>query len=88
MIAGGKREEAVASLKRAESASVVKNNARGYADEMAIAYALLGDADNAIGWLARAREVRSYSLNFAAAEPRYDKIKNDPRFIELTKLSR
>jgi hypothetical protein len=67
---------------------VVKNNARAYADEMAIAYSLIGDPDNAIRWLAHARQVRSYSLNFAAVEPRYDKIRNDPRFIELTKLEK
>ncbi|MBK8813767.1 MAG: protein kinase [Acidobacteria bacterium] len=85
---GGKRDEAMASLRKAEASGVVKGNARGYADEMAIAYALLGDADNAVRWLARAREVRSYSLNFAAVEPRYDKIKNDPRFVELTRLER
>lgn len=83
---GGKRDEALANLKKAEAAPIVRNNARAYADEMAIAYALLGDADNAVRWLARAREVRSYSLNFASVEPRYEKIRNDPRFIELTKL--
>jgi len=85
---GGKRDEAFASLKKAEAAPIVKNNARAYADEMAIAYAMLGDADNAVRWLARAREVRSYSLNFAAVEPRYAKIMSDPRFVELTKLEK
>ncbi len=85
---GGKRDEAFASLKKAEAAPIVKNNARAYADEMAIAYAMLGDADNAVRWLARAREVRSYSLNFAAVEPRYAKIMSDPRFVELTRLEK
>lgn len=85
---GGQRDEAAANLRKSETAPIVKNNARAYADEMAMAYALLGDADNAVRWLAKAREVRSYSLNFAAVEPRYDKIKNDPRFVELTRLER
>lgn len=85
---GGLRDEALASLKKAEAAAVVKNNARAYADEMATAYALLGDADNAVRWLSRAREVRSYSLNFAAVEPRYIQIIKDSRFIELTRLEK
>jgi tetratricopeptide (TPR) repeat protein len=84
---GGLRDAALGNLKRAEEAPVVKNNPKAYADEIAIGYALLGEKEKALEWIAKAKEASSHSFNFAAVEPRYNKIKDDPRFAELTRIS-
>lgn len=80
---GGNRDEALASLKRTTENSFVKNNPKSFAYEIALAYALLGENNQAADWLKKAKEVNSYGFNFAQTDPRFDKIRNDSRFIEL-----
>jgi tetratricopeptide (TPR) repeat protein len=84
---GGKRDEALANLKRVEESSYIKNNPKAYADEIAIAYALLGETEKSLEWLEKGKNAFSHSYNFASVEPRYDKIRTDARFIELTIIS-
>jgi eukaryotic-like serine/threonine-protein kinase len=82
---GGNREEALANLKRTTENRSVRDNPAGFAYEIAAAYALLGDAGPTVEWLKKAKDVNNYGFNFAQVDPRFDKIKGDPRFGELFK---
>ncbi len=82
---GGNRDEALSSLKRTTENAFVKNNPAGFAYEIALAFALLGETDSAIEWLKKAKEVNSYGFNFAQTDPRFDKIRADSRFSELVR---
>lgn len=81
---GGKFSEAEANLKRAVSSTVVRENSRGYANEVAVAYALLGDKKNAIEWIEKAKNSKDHGFNFVKVDPRLDKLRDEPKFIELT----
>ncbi len=83
---GGSRDEALASLKRTSENSFVKNNPKAFAYEIALAFALLGENDQAILWLKKSKDVNSYGFNFAPVDPRFDKIKDDPHFREIVKI--
>jgi eukaryotic-like serine/threonine-protein kinase len=52
------------------------------ANEIAVAYALLGDPDSALTWLARAAREHSVGFAFAAVDPLLDPLRSDPRFDE------
>ncbi len=80
---GGNRDEALTNLKRTTENAFVKNNPTGFAYEIALAYALLGETAPAIEWLKKAKDVNSYGFNFVRVDPRFDKIRNDSRFVEL-----
>jgi len=58
---------------------------RGYISPYAFAliYAGLNDSDNTFAWLERAYEDRTHWLVFLQAEPRFDRLREDPRFIDL-----
>ncbi len=83
---GSKRDEALANLKKVSASNFIKNNPKAYAFEVAIAYALLGENDNAISWLEKSAAVHSQGFNFAKVDARLDKIKDDPRFREIVKV--
>ncbi len=51
--------------------------------EMGTAHALLGDKDEAIGWLRKGIQVRSGCMPDLKTDPRLDAIRKDPRFQEL-----
>ena len=80
---GGKRDEALNSLKLATESADVKNNPKGFAYEIAIAYALLGETNQTVEWLKKSEAAIGYGFNFAPVDSRFDKVRNDPRFIEL-----
>jgi DNA-binding winged helix-turn-helix (wHTH) protein/tetratricopeptide (TPR) repeat protein len=58
---------------------------RGYISPYAFAliYAGLNDSDNTFAWLERAYEDRTHWLVFLQVEPRFDRLREDPRFIDL-----
>ena len=58
---------------------------RGYISPYAFAliYAGLNDSDNTFAWLERAYEDRTHWLVFLQVEPRFDRLRDDPRFIDL-----
>jgi len=58
---------------------------RGYISPYAFAliYAGLNDSDNTFAWLERAYEDRTHWLVFLQVEPRFDRLCEDPRFIDL-----
>ena len=49
------------------------------------AYIGIGDLDRGIAWLERAYEERSNIIRFLKTHPLFDPIRNDPRFIELSR---
>ena len=50
---------------------------------LAQAYAELRDADKVFAWLDRAYEQRSSQLAFLPADPKFDTVRNDPRFARI-----
>lgn len=66
-------------------AELRQREARGYISPYAFAliYAGLNDSDNAFAWLERAFEDRTHWLAFLQVEPRFDSLREDPRFIDL-----
>lgn len=79
----GNREEALTMLKRAASASIVKNSPSAFAYEMALGYTLAGDVSSALDWLEKAKTARAYGFNFAKVDPRLDTLRENPRFVAL-----
>jgi serine/threonine protein kinase/tetratricopeptide (TPR) repeat protein len=82
---GGRREEAVATLKQGIATLSPIREGDFQPFEVAVAYVLLGDRDRALEWLAKSEAVKSINFNFALVEPRLESIRSDPRFAELVK---
>jgi serine/threonine protein kinase/TolB-like protein len=82
---GGKREEALGALKQAIAALLVIREGDYQPFEIAVAYALLGDRDRSLEWLAKSEAVRSYNFNFVLVDPRLDSVRSDPRFDQLVR---
>jgi tetratricopeptide (TPR) repeat protein len=74
-VVGGKREEALKSLSRAESEPSVKNNPIAYSYEIAAAYALLGEREKAAEWLKIAEKSRANNFRFAPVDARFERIR-------------
>jgi hypothetical protein len=53
--------------------------------EAAATYLYAGDADKAMPWLEKAVEARSFGVSFLVADPAFDSLRSDPRFIALLK---
>ena len=53
--------------------------------EIAVVYSLIGDADDALVWLAEAEKEHSVGLTYARVDPRIDNLRSDTRFDELLK---
>ena len=82
---GGLRAEAAESVKKAVSSTVVRENPRGYSNEIAIAYALLGDKKNALEWIAKAKDYKDHGFNFINVDPRFDRLRSEPDFQAIVK---
>jgi tetratricopeptide (TPR) repeat protein len=50
---------------------------------IALIYAGLGEVDAAFEWLERAFEARDVHLAFTSVDPRWDALRNEPRFLSL-----
>jgi tetratricopeptide (TPR) repeat protein len=81
---GGKTGEAAENLKNALSSPDVTQNLRGFAYEFAIAYALLGEKENAVKWIETAKELKDHGFNFVNVDPRLDNLRQDAKFQQLT----
>ncbi|HEX8283342.1 MAG TPA: protein kinase [Pyrinomonadaceae bacterium] len=70
---------------RAALSELIANREREWvtAYELAVINALLGDADAAFSWLARAEEEHSVGLTYLRVDPRLDNLRSDPRFPQL-----
>jgi hypothetical protein len=50
---------------------------------LALAWARLGDKDRALEWLGREYVEQSEALLYLKVDPRYDGLRDDPRFVDL-----
>ena len=55
------------------------------ADRIALIYAGLGEKDQAFAWLEKAYGERSFNMAWLKVEPRWDSLRDDPRFAGLLK---
>ena len=78
-IAGQRQDQIGAALKAAEASP--KDPRPAY--DAARAYARLGDAENALAWLARAFELWYDKLDYLNADPDLASLRKDPRFTKL-----
>jgi hypothetical protein len=76
----GKKEEAQRSLRELHEISK-----KQYISPIAFAgiYVLLGEKDQAFEWLEKGYQERSTRLEFLKAEPKFDPLRDDPRFKDL-----
>ena len=51
--------------------------------EIAIVYSLLGDRDNAFGWLSKAEREHAVGFTFVRVDPHLENLRSDPRFDDL-----
>jgi hypothetical protein len=49
----------------------------------AVSFALAGDRENALQWLAKAKEARNLAFPLAGVDPKLDALNGDPRFEEM-----
>ncbi len=78
--AAGLRDEA---LKTLDELRKVRRRQPLFAYEIAAAYSLLKETDEAFAWLARAEAERSIGFAFVKVDPDLDNIRPDPRFNAL-----
>ncbi len=81
----GRREDAEAVV-----AELVESSDRQYVPEVyfALIYTALGDKDQAFEWLSKGLEAKDFWVVFCPVDPRFDPLKSDPRFDQLTKRIR
>jgi tetratricopeptide (TPR) repeat protein len=77
----------LAGLARRSLAKGKQRNAPGYGKALKLAtwYASLGESRAAVALLNRARAEHDARLIFVAVDPKFDRLRNDPRFGELLK---
>lgn len=78
----GKRDEARAALKELLNLSATK-----YVPpyNVALIYNALDERDNALVWLEKGYEQRDPKMTFLKVEPKWNNLRNEPRFIDLMK---
>ncbi|HQU82371.1 MAG TPA: protein kinase [Pyrinomonadaceae bacterium] len=79
----GNNQQLIADLDKAVQNEQVKDNPHAYAEEIALAYNLLGDKDKALTWLEKAEVSKNHKFNFIKSEPRFANLQNEPRFQAL-----
>ena len=80
---GGRRDEALTTLTRGLTTTAGRYEAESLPFEVALAYALIGNHDQALRWMNRAEATKAYVFNFAQVDPRLDPLRADPRFAAL-----
>jgi serine/threonine-protein kinase len=78
----GKKREALAmidELKRLSNQGYVPSTS------IALVYAGMGDKDQAFAWLEKGYEERGFQMQWLSIEPRWNNLRSDPRFANLTR---
>lgn len=78
----GKRDEARAALKELLKLSAT-NHVSPY--NIALIYNGLDERENALEWLEKAYEQRDPKMTFLKVEPKWNNLRDEPRFVELMK---
>jgi TolB-like protein/Tfp pilus assembly protein PilF len=83
----GRRDDAKRMLVELERRYLERRSGRDYvaATTPAVIYASLDERDKAIEWLEKGYEDRAFQMQFLKVDPRWDKLRDDPRFQELLK---
>ncbi len=73
-----------------EEAKVILNDLLSRQDyvppvDIAAIYISLGDKENALRWLEKGFQIRSDAVTYINNEPRFDPLRNDPRFQDLVR---
>jgi hypothetical protein len=76
----GRKREALARLKEITDLSKAE---RGFAYDVAVIYAGLGEKELVLSWLERAYDERSVLFQKLKADPKLDLVRPDPRFTDL-----
>lgn len=78
----GKRDEARAALNE-----LIRLSAIEYVSpySLALIYNALDERDNALGWLEKGYEQRDPKMTFLKVEPKWNNLRNEPRFVDLMK---
>jgi TolB-like protein/Tfp pilus assembly protein PilF len=81
----GRREDAKRVLEKLDRRYQKGGIGREYVSAITFAfiYAALGEKNEAIAWLEKGYEERAFHLQFLKVDPRWDKLRDDPRFQEL-----
>ena len=80
--AAGNREAALGLIRNLDPEKLTSGNLfRG----IALVYAALGENDTALTWLEKAFEEKAESLLNINADPKLDRLRGDPRFVEFMK---
>ena len=76
----GRKDDAMRIIDKLE-----RRGRQGYigATAFAFIYAALGDNDKAIAYLEKGHEERAFQMQFLKVDPRWDKLRGDPRFADL-----
>jgi TolB-like protein/Flp pilus assembly protein TadD len=76
----GRKDDAMRIIEKLE-----RRSRQGYVSPTAFAYiyAALGDKEKAIAYLEKGYEERAFQMQFLKIDPRWDKLRNDPRFADL-----
>jgi tetratricopeptide (TPR) repeat protein len=85
---GGRLAEAQISIKRGVISPFVKRHPEVMSYQIAVAYALMGDRDQALLWLAKTEADRTAAFAFAFVDPDLDHLRSDPRFFALMKKAK
>jgi len=85
---GGRLAEAQAAIKRGVQSPLVKRNPEVLSLGIAQAYALMGERDQALSWLAKAEAARAPGFAFVLVDPLLDNLRADPRFVGLLKKAK
>ena len=76
----GRKDDAMRIIAKLQSPT-----RQGYmpATTFALIYAALGDKEKAIAYLEKGYEERAFQMQFLKVDPRWDKLRDDPRFEDL-----
>ncbi|MEW6126005.1 MAG: protein kinase [Acidobacteriota bacterium] len=79
----GERDEAIRTLRYFIASPEFKPGETYLFYELAVAFSLLNQNDEALMWLAKAEASKTHLFNFAQVDPRLDNLRAEPRFNEL-----
>lgn len=74
------REASLRTLNEAATARAIAENPYAFAHEKALAYLHFGMTEKALDALERADAASSHGINFLEVDPRFDRIRGEPRF--------